>query len=303
MFSIAPLLLIAIAIAGLVFGQEAARGNIVHEIEGTVGRPAGEAIQTMLSHTSSTGGSITATVVGVVILLLGASGVFVQLQDALNTIWKVAPRPGRTIREMIRDRFLSFSTVLGLGFLLLVSMIISAALSALNQFLTPEALPGGTYLWQGINLLVSLAILTVLFALIFKYLPDAKITWHHVWIGAGVTAVLFTLGKYLIGLYLGRGSTTSTFGAAGSLVVILVWVYYSSQLILFGAEFTRTYAQHLGSPVEPAANAVSVAPEDLARQGIPRDRDVQEAVHQAQTGHDGPHSSRFSPSAEKRTNS
>jgi membrane protein len=264
-FSIAPLLLIATGIAGLIFGQEAARGGIASQIESTVGQPAADSIQALLNHTGGIGGSLTATIIGVVLLFVGASSVFIQLQDALNTIWKVKPKPGRTIREIIRVRFRSFCMIMGIGFLLLASMVVSAALSALDQFLTPDALPGGTYLWQGIYQLVSLAILIGLFALLFKYLPDAKIAWRDVGMGAVVTAVLFTLGKYLIGLYLGRSSTTSTFGAAGSLVVVLIWVYFSSQLVLFGAEFTRVYANQYGSHVEPAAYATSTAPEKLAR--------------------------------------
>jgi len=264
-FSIAPLLLIATGIAGLVFGPEAARGGIAGQIESTVGQPAADAIEALLNQSGGVGGSLTATIIGAILLFVGASSVFIELQDTLNTIWKVKPKPGRTIREMIRVRFLSFSMILGIGFLLLASMVVSAALSALSQFLTPDALPGGTYLWQGINQLVSLVILIGLFALLFKYLPDAKITWRDVGVGAVVTGVLFTLGKYLIGLYLGQSSTTSTFGAAGSLVAVLIWVYFSSQLVLFGAEFTRVYANQYGSHVEPAAYATSTEPEKLAR--------------------------------------
>ena len=198
-------------------------------------------------------------------MLLGAAGFFGQLQDALNTIWKVEPKPDRGWLAVLRERFLPFTMVLGTGFLLLMSLVLSAALEALGEFLTPEAMPGGAWLWRRLNLLVALAVVTLLFALIYKYLPDVRIAWGDVWVGAVVTAVLFTLGKYLIGLYLGRSGVSSTYGAAGSLVLILLWVYYSSQVFLFGAEFTRIYAIRRGSPVMPSANALPVSDQALGR--------------------------------------
>jgi membrane protein len=283
-FSLAPLLIIAIGIAGLVFGKEAAQGEIIGQVEDTIGAPAGKAIQDMLKHSYTSGESIWATVVGVVVLFFGASGVFVQLQDALNAVWRVTPKPGRGWMETIRERFLSFAAVLGIGFLLLVSLIISAALSALNRFLTPAALPGGVYLWQALNILVSLGFITLLFALMFKVLPDVRIAWRNVWVGALVTAVLFTVGKYLIGLYLGRSSTASAFGAAGSLVVILVGVYYSAQILLFGAEFTRVYACRHGACIEPKDYAMAVTPEARIRQGLPPRTVLDESGQPATTG-------------------
>src|SRR5262249_53433307 len=266
-FSIAPLLIIAIGIAGLVFGKAAAKGEIVSQIEKTIGLPAAQAIEEMLRHTHATGQSTTTTICGVVILLLGASGVFVQLQDALNTIWKVTPKPGRGFVEMVRDRFLSFMVVLSTGILLLVSLVISAALAPLGKFLTPDVLPGSTYLWQAVNNVLSLGLVTLLFALMYKVLPDARIAWSDVWIGALVTALLFTGGKYLIALYLGRSSMTSAFGAASSLVAILLWVYYSAQILLAGAEFTRVYACRHGSSIVPRENAMASPSWELTRQG------------------------------------
>lgn len=274
-FSLAPLLVIAIGLAGLIFGRDAAQHQIVGQIAGIVGEPAAKAIQEMLSHAWLSGASVWATVAGVIVLLVGSTGVFVELQDALNTIWKVAPKPGRPIWEMLRERFLSLTVVVGIAFLLLVSLVVSAALEALMKFLTPASLPGGATLWEVINNLVTFGFLVLLFAFMFKALPDVKIPWRSVWVGAVVTAVLFTLGKFLIGLYIGRTSTQSAFGAAGALVLILVWVYYSAQIFFFGVELTRAYALRTEEHVAPAEHAVPLTPQDLARQGIPRTEDVQ----------------------------
>lgn len=267
-FSLSPLLIIAIGIAGLVFGPEAARGEIVEQISQTVGEPVALALQSLLASTEKTGGATAATIIGIVLLLFGASGVFVQLQDALNTIWKVAPKPGLGIKEMVWDRLLSLGLVLTIGFLLLVSLVVSAGLQALVGFLTPASLPGGAFLWQVISFLVSFGVLTLLLALLYKFLPDVHVRWRDIWIGAAMTALLFAVGKYLIGMYLGRGTTTSAFGAAGSLVVILIWVYYSAQIFLFGAEFIRAYAAKCGAKTEPKRHAVALGPGDLARQGV-----------------------------------
>lgn len=257
-FSLAPLVLLAIGIAGLFLEEKMAREGIIQEIETTVGEPGAKAIEEMIRNTQNNGQSQTATAVGMILLIFGASGVFVQLQDAFNAIWRVAPRPERGVLGMIRDRFLSFGIVLGTGFLLLVSLVISAVLAAVSAWLTPSSLPGGAVLWQAINAVVSFAFITLMFAMIFKLMPDVELAWSDVWPGALVTTLLFTLGKFAIGLYLGQSSTTSAFGAAGSLVVILIWVYYSSQILLFGAEFIRVWTHHLGSRVEPSANALPV---------------------------------------------
>lgn len=274
-FSLAPLLVIAAGIASLVLGERAARGEIAHQLQNWVGEPAASAIARMLENSNATGGGTRATVIGLALLLFGASGVFIQLQDALNTIWKVTPRPGQVWWSIVRDRLLSFTLVLGTGLLLLVSVVVTTVLTALGQFLTPDALPASTAFWQFINNVVSFAFTTVAFALIYKILPDAKIAWRDVWVGGAVTALLFTAGKYVLGLYLGQSSTTSAFGAAGSLVVILLWVYYSAQILLFGAEFTRTYANCFGRRVALAENAVAVTPEARAREGMPCHADVE----------------------------
>jgi membrane protein len=263
-FSISPLLVISIGIASAIWGQEAAQSKIVEQIEQTVGKPTAEAIQGMLTNAWSSGGSVLSLVLGFIVLLFGASGVFVELQDALNTIWKVQSKQGHGILHMIRDRLLSFTVVLGTGFLLLVSLIVSTALSALSQFITPSWLPGGIALWQGVNLVVTLLFITLLFAMIFKLLPDTSVAWRDVWISAILTALLLTGGKYLLGLYIGKSGVTSTFGAAGSLVLILLWVYYSAQILLFGAEFAYAYAKRKGSKSGPSHDTTVTTPRTRA---------------------------------------
>lgn len=267
LLSIAPLLIITIAVAGLVFGQEAAQGQLVGQMRSMVGTEGAEAIETMLANARRPGAGIVATILGVATLLFGASGVFGQLQTSLNTIWEVQPKPGGGFWGFIRTRFLSFAMVLGIGFLLLVSLVLSALLSALGD-LMGGLLPGWQIAAQVLNLAVSFGVITLLFAMIFKILPDVKIAWRDVWIGAALTALLFTLGKYLIGLYLAQASPGSTYGAAGSLVVLILWIYYSSLILFFGAEFTQVYAKAHGSQIEPARNAERIASEERLRQGL-----------------------------------
>jgi membrane protein len=259
-FSLAPLLFIAIAIAGLVYGRDAVQGRLVGEIQGLIGQQGAEAVQTMLAHTWRKGSSGLATVIGVVTILFGASGVFSQLQSSLNRIWEVTPRPSRGIRGLLKVRALSFGMVLGIGFLLLVSLIISAALTALSTYAI-GLLPSLKVLFTVVGSVVSFAVVTLLFAMIFRFLPDAEISWRDVWVGSAVTALLFEIGKLLIGLYLGKSSVNSAYGAAGSLVVILLWVYYSSQILFFGAELTKAYASRHGSHVVPEEHAVPVVQE------------------------------------------
>jgi membrane protein len=258
MFSLAPLLLIAIAVAGSIFGEEAARGELVAQIQGLIGKEGAEAIQSMIQSTqrSQSGGAI-ATIVGIATLLFGASGVFGQLQDALNTIWNVKPKPGLGWKSFIKSRFLSFAMVLVIGFLLLVSLVLSAILAGISTFFT-NYVQDFAAVGQLINFVISFSVITLLFASIYKFLPDVRLPWKDLWIGAGVTALLFTIGKYLIGLYLGSSGVTSTYGAAGSIVIILLWVFYSAQILLFGAEFTQVYAKRRGSGLRPSKHAVRV---------------------------------------------
>lgn len=267
-FSLSPLLIIVIAIAGAVFGEEAARGEIVGQIQGLVGKDGAEFIQAAIENAAKpqAGGGF-ASLVSIGVLLFGASGLFAQLQDALNTIWEVQPDPKQGIASFIRTRFLSFSMVLGIGFLLLVSLVISAALTAVVGYLS-NLLPAIASLLQVANFILGFVVTTVLFGLIYKFLPDVKITWSDVIIGAAITSLLFSLGRYLLGLYLGNSSFGSSYGAAGSLVVILAWVYYAAQILFFGAEFTQVYARRYGSQIVPDKNAIPITEEARAEQGM-----------------------------------
>jgi membrane protein len=258
LFSLAPLLMIAIAIAGAFFGEEAAQRDIAGQIQGMVGKDGAEAIQAMIqnAHKPSAGGAI-ATLFGVVTLVLGASGVFGQLQTALNTIWEVKPKPGQGLKSFLKSRFLSFAMVVVIGFLLLVSLVLSAILAGISNFFG-SVLPALTALGVVLNFALAFGVTTVLFAAIYKFLPDVKVPWSNLWVGAAVTSLLFSIGRFLIGLYLGNSAVGSTYGAAGSLIVILIWVFYSAQILLIGAEFTQVYAKNRGLPIEPSPHAVRI---------------------------------------------
>jgi membrane protein len=266
-FSLAPLLLMVVAVAGLALGQEAAQGKIVAQLSGLLGVEAAKAIQAILEKAGQHGHGVVATTVGVVTLLVGATGVMVELQDALNVVWKVVPKPGRGLKGILRDRMLSFAIVLGFGFLLLVSLVLSAAVALLDSWIG-GFIPGWVLLGYVLSYGISLGLVTCVLAAIFKILPDVKIAWRDVWVGALVTSVLFHAGKFGIALYISKASVGSAFGAAGSLAVLLVWVYYSSQIVLFGAEFTRVYASERGAPVVADDNAVAVPATPLAREAM-----------------------------------
>jgi membrane protein len=255
LFSLAPLLLIAIGVAGLVFGREAAQNQIVETLQGVIGQDSAKAVQEMIQASSQkpkTG--MLSTIIGFAALLFGAGGVVGQLQTSLNKVWEVTPKPGQGIWGFLRQRFFSFAMVLAIGFLLLVSLVVTAVLSSFTSMLS-SFLGDATFVAHAIDILVSFGFVTLLFALIYKYVPDVEIQWRDVWVGAALTSILFTIGKYLIGLYIGTSGVSSTFGAAGSLITILVWVYYSSLIFFLGAEFTRVYATQYGSGVAPAENA------------------------------------------------
>jgi membrane protein len=253
-FAVAPLFMIALAIAGFVFGEDAARRQLFDELRTLLGDEGGRAIESVIAEAGQPALGRRATIIAVATLFVGVTGVFAQLQDSLNTIWNLRRKPGRGIRRFIRVRLLSFAMVLAIGFLLLVSLMVNAALAALGKYMS-DLIAGQELLWQVVNFLISIGVVTLLFAMIFKVLPDAKIAWRDVWIGALLTAVLFNLGKYLLSDYLGKSTVASVYGAAGSLVVILLWVYYTSQIVLFGAEFTRFYAIRCGSEVRPHRGA------------------------------------------------
>jgi membrane protein len=251
LFALAPILVVAIAIGGLIFGAEAVRGEIVGQIQGLVGRDGAEAVQAMLEGAAKRSSSIAATVAGVITFFLGATGAFLELQTALDTIWRVKPKRSSSFwRALVMQRIVSFGLVVALGFLLVTSLLVSAALAAIHTYMG-NAFPGVVVLWEALNVIVSLTVLTLLFAMIYKVLPDVKLAWSDVWVGGLVTAGLFSIGKLLIGLYLGTTSIASTYGAAGSVIVILVWVYYSAQIILLGAEFTRAYVDTFGRRPPP----------------------------------------------------
>ena len=242
----APLLVVSVGISGLAFGREAAQGQIMWQIQGLVGPEGASAIQAMLQHARKPSSGLIATAVGLIVLLFGASGVFGELRDSMNTIWGVRSASGTGLLGMIKYRFFSFAMVLGVGFLLLVLLVVSAVISAAGKFFE-GMLPVSEIVLHLGTIAVSFAAITVLFALLYKLVPDVKIDWQDVWIGAAVTAFLFSVGKFLIGLYLGKASVASAYGAAGSLVVILLWVYYSAQIFFIGAEFTRAYSERHGS--------------------------------------------------------
>jgi len=260
LFSLAPLLIIVIAVAGMVFGQQAAQGEIVAQLRGILGAEGAVAVEGMLKAAREPAKSVTATIVGIVILLLGATAIFGELQSALDRIWRVpAPQAESGIWHLLRTRLLSFGLVLGLGFMLTVSLVVSAALAALGKW-WGGWFDGWDVILEILNFAVSFGIFTLLFAMIYKIMPRANIPWRDVWTGAAVTALLFTIGKVLIGLYLGKSSLPSGFGAAVSFVVLIAWVYYSAQIFLFGAEYTWVYANRHGSrmrkPVPGDAPAV-----------------------------------------------
>jgi membrane protein len=248
LFAIAPVIIVAIGIAGLVFGPEAVRGQIVHQVDDLIGLEGGRAVQALLQGASNHSAGVLATVIGSITFLLGATGAFLELQYALNTIWRVAPKATAGLRDFLVQRLVSFGLVVAIGFLLMVSLAVSAALAAFSGWLN-ASVPGMAFVWMAVNLVISIGVTTVLFALVYKVLPDVHLDWPDVWTGALMTSVLFAIGKTVIGLYIGHSSTASSYGAAGSVVVLLLWVYYSAQIVLFGAELTRAYtATRRGAP-------------------------------------------------------
>lgn len=242
-FAVAPMLLIAMAVAGLAFGVEAARGELVAQLRGLMGDDGARAIEALIRSAAEPRQSVVATLVAAGALLLGATTVFVELQDALDRIWHAPPRRGRGAWHLISSRLLSFGMILGIGFLLTVSLVLSAVVAALGKF-WGDSLGDWPIIAEALNFAGGLVLVTVMFAMIYKVMPRVPVRWRDVWIGAAFTALLFTVGKSLIGLYIGRSGVSSAFGAAGSLVVLLVWVYYSAQIFLMGAEFTHAHAQH-----------------------------------------------------------
>jgi membrane protein len=245
LFSLAPVLIVAVSVAGFAFGEKAAQGEIVRQFQGLMGTQGASAIEAILQSTNRPGLGVLATALGLVAILVGASGAFNELQDALNIIWKVNSTKSFW-RVALRHRFFSLGLVVATGFLLLTSLVITACLSAAERFVG-TLLPISIIVLESMNFIFSFVVITFLFALIFKLIPDTAIPWRDVWMGAAVTSILFTVGKVVIGFYLGHSALTSAYGAAASLVVFLVWIYYSAQILLFGAEITHVYALKYGS--------------------------------------------------------
>ncbi len=267
------MLVLVIAIAGLLGGREAAQNQTMAQVQDLLGVQGREFVQGMIESASKPSTGIMATIISAVTLFFGALGVFGELQNSLNTIWEVKPKPAKNIidgiKRFVGRRLLSFTMVLGIGFLLLASLVMSAALSALGGYIGTRWLVADLWL-QAINFFISFGVITLLFAMIFKLLPEVKMAWKDVWLGAAFTSALFTLGKSLIGLYLGRSQVGSTFGAAGSLAILLIWIYYSAQILFFGAEFTQVYANRYGSKIEPDKDVVKVTEQERAQKGIAR---------------------------------
>ena len=249
-FSLAPLLVIVIAITGLIWQADVVRMQILSQVRELIGPEGADFIANLISNRGEPAEGVVALLIGIIALLFGALGVFNELHNSLNIIWEVrVEKPAgflQAVKKLLIDRFLSFAMILVIGFLLLVSLVVTAALSATQETIG-NAFPLSEILLQIVNLAISLAVITILFALIFKFLPDVEIEWREVWVGAFVTALLFSVGKAVIGIYLGNSAVASTFGAAGSLVLLLLWIYYSAQILFFGAEFTQVYANQYGS--------------------------------------------------------
>ena len=255
LFAIAPILLVATAIAGLVFGPEAVSGEIVGQLDHLVGREGALAVQGLLEGAAQRRAGLVATIVGGTAFLIAATGAFLELQVAFNTIWRVKPKPDGQFYAFVMDRLRSFGLVVAIGFLLLVSLTVTAGLAALNAWLFNLS-SADARLWNLVNTLMSIVVTTGLFALLFRILPDVRLRWRDVTMGAVVTAVLFTIGQQVIGLYLGQSTIASSYGAAGSMMILLLWVYYSCQILLYGAEFTRLWAARHGAKPKPEAFAV-----------------------------------------------
>lgn len=260
-FALPPLLIIIITICGVFFGEEAVTGELYGQINGLVGNGAASQIQEAIKNVQLSGDNVFATVFGVVMLLIGASGVFAEIQSSINFIWGLRAKPDKGVKKFIQNRLMSFSMIVSVGFLMLVSLFISTTLDLLSTRLKVYFPESTVYLFYVVNIIIVLASISTLFAIIFRTLPDGKIRWKDAFIGSGVTAILFMIGKFAIGLYLGNSTVASVYGAAGSVIIILVWVYYSAIILYFGAEFTKVYAKSYGGKIYPNEYSVEIAKE------------------------------------------
>ncbi len=255
-FSLAPLLILIVAIAGLVYGEQAAQGQLAGQLEATVGESGAQVLESSIAEAGGGpgGDGVFATVAGVALLLVGATGVFAQLQLSMNRIWNVRQDPEEGWWGTIRNRLTGVAVVAGLGLFVLATIVLSSVLTGLRSFVAE--VPAGRWLWLGLDLIVSIGLLTFVFALLFKFVPDVEIEWEHVWFGAALTAVLFAVGKMALGFYIGSGAVGSAFGAASSLIIVLVWIYYSALIVFLGAEWTQVYAQRQGADIRPNEHAI-----------------------------------------------
>lgn len=268
LFSLAPLLIILTGIVGLLAGQETAQNYIYGSITGMVGEQSARAVMDMMQRANRESNGVVATIVGVALVLFGAGGVVGQLQSSLNTIWGVETKKQSGIWHILRARFVSYAMLLAIGFLLLVSLVVTTAISAFSDYLS-GLLPAVKFVWPAVDILISFVFVTILFALIYKFLPDVRIEWKDVWVGAAMTAFFFSVGKFLIGLYLGKSAVAASYGAAGSLVTVLLWVYYSSLIFFFGAEMTRVYATQYGRGLRPTELAAPT------KEGQKKEREIE----------------------------
>jgi membrane protein len=262
-FSLAPMLVVIISVAGFFYGREAIQGEVYGQINWLIGKDAATQVQELIKNASLSRKSGMAAIIGTITLLLGATGVFAEIQDSINFIWSLKAKPKSGILKYLFNRLLSFSLILSLGFLLIVSLLVNTLLDIFSQRLQLLFEDVTVYFFFVINLLIVFSVITLLFAIIFKVLPDGKIAWKDAFFGAGVTAVFFMAGKFLIGYYLGQSTVLTTFGAAGSVVIILLWVYYSSTILFLGAEFTKVYTRHYGTPIQPDKNAVLLEKKEI----------------------------------------
>lgn len=269
-FALTPGIVILMALAGVLLGP-AAESQILGQFHELIGEQGAKAIEATVRSARATPPGTAELILSLVTLVLGLWGVFGELQDGLNTIWGVTPKAGRRVRDIVKERFWSFAMVVGTGFLLLVSLVVTAWLAAVSTYVS-YLLPAPALALEALNSVISLVVITGAFAVIFKLLPDVKVAWRDVWLGAAVTSLLFTLGKFLIGLYLGKSAVASAYGAAGSLVIIVVWVYYSAQILLFGAEFTKVWTKRRGSGFKVEKTAKPVTAEARAEQGMGKKR-------------------------------
>jgi membrane protein len=281
-FSLTPIVVIAIAVGGTLFGRERALEALLDQAKFLVGDDGTNAIKLVIENAPPGDASIIAMIIGIGMMIFAATGAFAELKDSLDTIWEVRPKPGLSLLAMARDRFLSFALVLVIVFLLLVSLVVSAILAALHQRLTHYFGEGLLYLINCSQIPVSFAVVTFLFALIYKVLPDAQVAWKDVWLGAGLASILFSLGKFLFGLYLGHSTLGTSYGAAGSLVVVVLWTYYAALILLFGAEVSQAQARIRGERIVPTENALHITEHGRVQEGIPRLSDVERIAKESE---------------------